>query len=255
MNSRSHDAGSSAGVASTDNQHHQPAATHTDSEADRVAAYLRRHPTFLEDYPELLEILMPPKRRQYGDAVVDLQTAMIERMRNENRRIGEQQADLLATSRANMTTQSRIHAGVLALLEATTFENLIQAITTDLAMLLDVDVVALCVEAPDTNPRRDVAGVHMLVPGEVDDILGPNRDIVLVPITHMPSPLYGGGAGLVRSEALLRLRPSARAPMGLLALGSRVEGRFDPSQGTELLGFLARILELCIRTWLELPHE
>jgi uncharacterized protein YigA (DUF484 family) len=43
--------------------------------------------------------------------------------------------------------------------------------------------------------------------------------------------------------------------MGLLALGSRVEGRFDPSQGTELLGFLARILELCIRTWLELPRE
>ena len=56
-------------------------------------------------------------------------------------------------------------------------------------------------------------------------------------------------------QALLRLRPSARAPTGLLALGSRVEGRFDPGQGTELLSFLARILELCIRTWLELPRE
>ena len=58
-----------------------------------------------------------------------------------------------------------------------------------------------------------------------------------------------------RSEALLRLRPSARAPMGLLALGSRVEGRFDSNQGTEFLVFLARSLELCIRTWLELPRE
>lgn len=251
MTGRHHDAGS-ANIASADSQQNQTAS---DTEADRVAAYLRRHPGFLNDYPELLEVLMPPKRRQHGEAVIDLQSAMIERMRNENRRIGEQQADLLATSRANMTTQSRIHAGVLALLEATTFENLIQAITTDLAVLLDVDVVTLCVEAPDSHPRRDVAGVHMLVPGEVDDILGPNRDIVLVPLTHMPNPLYGGAAGLVQSEALLRLRPSARAPMGLLALGSRVEGRFDPSQGTELLGFLARILELCIRTWLELPRE
>lgn len=251
MTGRHHDGGS-ANVASADSQQNQTAS---DTEADRVAAYLRRHPNFLNDYPELLEVLMPPKRRQHGEAVVDLQSAMIERMRNENRRMGEQQADLLATSRANMTTQSRIHAGVLALLEATTFENLIQAITTDLAVLLDVDVVTLCVEAPDSHPRRDVAGVHMLVPGEVDDILGPNRDIVLVPLTHMPNPLYGGAAGLVQSEALLRLRPSARAPMGLLALGSRVEGRFDPSQGTELLGFLARILELCIRTWLELPRE
>lgn len=251
MTGRHHDGGS-ANVASADSQQNQ---TSSDTEADRVAAYLRRHPGFLNDYPELLEVLMPPKRRQHGEAVVDLQSAMIERMRTENRRIGEQQADLLATSRANMTTQSRIHAGVVALLEATTFENLIQAITTDLAVLLDVDVVTLCVEAPDSHPRRDVAGVHMLVPGEVDDILGPNRDIVLVPLTHMPNPLYGAAAGLVQSEALLRLRPSARAPMGLLALGSRVEGRFDPSQGTELLGFLARILELCIRTWLELPRE
>src|SRR5690606_6839789 len=125
---------------------------------------------------------------------------------------------------------------------ATTFENLIQAVTTDLAVLLDVDVVALCVEATSGQPRRDVAGVHMLAPGDVDAILGPNRDIMLVPDRHDPNPLYGAGAGLVRSEALLRLRPSAKAPTGLLALGSRVAGRFDPGQGTELLSFLARIL-------------
>lgn len=253
MTIRSHDAGST--VASADNRAQSSETKAAETEADRVASYLRRHPNFLSDYPELLETLLPPKRREHGEAVVDFQSAMIERLRGENRRIGELQADLLATSRANMTTQSRIHAGVLALLEATTFENLIQAITTDLAVLLDVDVVALCVEAPDSHPRRDVAGVHMLAPGEVDLILGPNRDIVLIPDNQGANPLYGAAAGLVRSEALLRLRPSAKAPTGLLALGSRVEGRFDPGQGTELLSFLARILELCIRTWLELPRE
>ena len=254
MTNRSPDAGT-AGVTAKSKLKKPPAEGTSNIEADQVAAYLRRNPGFLNEYPELLEILSPPERRQHGDAIVDLQTAMIERMRSENRRIGALQADLLATSRANMTTQSRIHAGVLALLEASTFENLIQAITTDLALLLDVDVVALCVEAADSPPQRDVAGVHMLFAGEVDDILGPGRDIVLVPVTHMANPVYGGGASLVRSEALLRLRPSARAPMGLLALGSRVEGRFDSSQGTEFLVFLARILELCIRTWLELPRE
>jgi uncharacterized protein YigA (DUF484 family) len=253
MTGRSHDTGS-ATIASAESR--KPASeAKAETEADRVASYLRRHPNFLNEYPELLETLQPPKRHQHGEAVVDLQTAMIERLRGENRRIGDLQAELLATSRANMTTQSRIHAGVLALLEATTFENFIQAITTDLAVLLDVDVVALCVEAPDSHPQRDVAGVHMLSAGEVDLILGRSRDILLVPSAHGTNPLYGAGASLVHSEALLRLRPSARAPMGLLALGSRVEGRFDPGQGTELLGFLARILELCIRTWLELPRE
>jgi uncharacterized protein YigA (DUF484 family) len=253
MTGRSHDAGPANIAASEARKTSTDVSAET--EADQVATYLRRHTNFLNDYPELLEILQPPKRHQHGEAVVDLQSAMIERLRGENRRVNESQADLLATSRANMTTQGRIHAGVLALLEATTFENLIQAITTDLAVLLDVDVVALCVEAPDSHPQRDVAGVHMLAPGEVDAILGSSRDIVLSPTSQGLNPLYGAGASLVQSEALLRLRPSARAPMGLLALGSRVEGRFDPSQGTELLGFLARILELCIRTWLELPRE
>ena len=188
-------------------------------------------------------------------AVVDLQSAVVDRLRGENARLATLQAELLATSRANMSSQQRIHAGILALLEATTFENLIQAITTDLAVLLDVDVVALCVEAPEGHHHRDVAGVHILAPGEVDEILGHGRDIQLLPVLRSHNPVYGGGATLVRSEALLRLRPSATSPTGLLALGSRHEGRFDVSQGTELLGFLARILELCIRTWLGLPRD
>ncbi|HEY4134625.1 MAG TPA: DUF484 family protein [Alphaproteobacteria bacterium] len=226
--------------------------------ADHVAGYLRRHPEFLGHYPELLETLKLPARfgPQRGQAgVVDLQSAMIDRLRGENARLAALQAELLATSRANMTSQGRIHAGILALLEATTFENLIQAITTDLAVLLDVDVVSLCVEAPEGHHHHDVAGVHILAPGEVDAILGNGRDVQLSSSLHVLNPVYGAGATLVRSEALLRLRPSATSPTGLLALGSRHEGRFDANQGTELLGFLARILELCIRTWLGLPRD
>ena len=228
--------------------------------ADLVAGYLRRHPEFLAQYPDLLETLKLPGRfgpqpgpRTKG-GVIDLQAAMMERQRSENARLATLQAELLATSRANMSSQQRIHAGVLALLEATTFEHLISAITTDLAVLLDVDVVALCVEAPEGHHHRDVAGVHILSPGDVDAIMG-TRDTLLTPALHGQNPLYGAAATLVRSEALLRLRPSATSPTGLLALGSRHEGRFDASQGTELLGFLARILELCIRTWLGLPRD
>lgn len=225
-------------------------------DADRVAGYLRRHPEFLTHYPDLLETLRLPLRgRHKGETVVDLQTAMVDRLRRENARLGTLHAELLATSRANLSSQSRIHASILALLEATTFEHLIQAVTTDLAVLLDVDVVALCVEASDGTPRRDVAGVHILAPGEVDEILGRGRDIRLIASLPAPNPVYGGGATLVKSEALLRLRPSATSPTGLLSLGARHEGHFDPGQGTELLAFLARILELCIRTWLGLPSD
>ncbi|MEI9985008.1 MAG: hypothetical protein WDN69_18470 [Aliidongia sp.] len=58
-----------------------------------------------------------------------------------------QQRALIATSRSNLSSQQRIHAAVLALLAATSFEQLIQTVTTDLAVLLDIDVVTLCIES------------------------------------------------------------------------------------------------------------
>ena len=65
--------------------------------------------------------------------------------------------------------------------------------------------------------------------------------------------IFGAGATLVHSDALLRLKISPATPVGLLALGSRKEGRFHAGQGTELLGFLARAVEFSIRAWLDLP--
>ena len=50
--------------------------------ADQVAGYLRHHPDFLGDYPELLDVLTPPKRDR-GEGVVDLQQFMVERLRRE----------------------------------------------------------------------------------------------------------------------------------------------------------------------------
>ncbi len=219
---------------------------------DQVARYLRRHPGFLAENPEVLDFLLPPQRR-HGDGVVDLQSFMIEKLRRENERLRKRHADLLAASRANMTSQMRVHSGILALLEAKSFENLIQAVTTDLAVLLDVDVVSLCVESADGPlSQTTVSGVRMLEAGEVDRLLGAGHDFVLYPKAPGGRAIYGAGAGLVLSQALLRLRANAHVPTGLLALGSRYEGRFDPGQGAEHLAFLARTLEHCIRTWLGL---
>ena len=41
---------------------------------------------------------------------------------------------------------------------------------------------------------------------------------------------------------------------GLIAFGTRHPGFFNGNQGPELLTFLARVLEHCIRGWLDLPE-
>jgi len=220
--------------------------------ADEVLAYLTRHPGFLADHPELVDQLTPPAHR-HGAGVVDMQQFMLQRLQTELARVKGQQRALISTSRSNLTSQTRIHAAVLALVGATSFEQLIQTVTTDLAVLLDVDVVTLCVES-DTGPlpRPPLPGVLLLPPGEVDRLLGAGKEALLEDEVRGDPALFGSGAGLVHSEALLRLSIGSHAPAGILALGSRKPHKFKSGQGTELLCFLAQALEITIFQWLDL---
>ncbi len=127
--------------------------------------------------------------------------------------------------------------------------------TTDLAVILDLDAVTICVEQPDDgSPPTRIGGVHQLQPGGVRALLGRGRSVLLQTSTRGDPALFGAAAGLVRSAALLRLTISSATPPALLALGSREPEHFDPVQGSELLLFLARALELMVRAWLDLPE-
>jgi hypothetical protein len=223
--------------------------------AAQVADYLRQHPEFLLRHPELLDTQVAPARRK-GDGVADLQQFMVERLRRDVARLKADQDDLLANSRDNLSTQDRIHKAVLALLGAPTIEHFVEIIATDLAVLLDVDAVALCVEAIGGKAKKlQLDGVQVLAPGAVDRVLGTDRAALLRDDTTGDAEIFDSGAGLVRSDALIRLRIGDGAPPGLVAFGTRHPGYFDPGQGTELLHFLARIIEHCLRAWLDLPRQ
>jgi uncharacterized protein len=219
--------------------------------AAQIVDYLKRHPTFLLRHPELLEVQAAPSRVK-GEAVVDLQQFMVERLRKDLTRLRGLQDEMVANSRDNLSTQDRIHKAALALLAAENFEHLIEIVGTDLAVLLDVDAAALCVEATaDKNPRS-VEGVQVLPAGHVDALLGANHDVLLRDDAEGDQAVFGPAAGLVRSDALIRLTISDSVPVGLLAFGTRHPGYFNAGQGTELLTFLARVLEHCLRQWLGL---
>jgi uncharacterized protein YigA (DUF484 family) len=215
-----------------------------------VLAYLRDHPDFLELHPEALRLLRPPSRRT-GDGVADFQHFMLERLRRDLSRLQDEQNSLIATSRGNLASQCRVHKGVLAMLRAASFEQLLQIVTTDLAVLIDVDIVTLGIEsATSPTTRLPVSGLHLLRAGTVAALLGPTRDALLCTDIRGDPALYGGAAGLVRSQALLRLSFAGSAPAGLLCIGTRRPDTFHPGLGTELLSFLARTLEIRVAQWL-----
>lgn len=219
-----------------------------------VRAFLKENTGFLIDNPDLVEYVLAPPR-EGGAGVVDMQSFMIERLQGEVSELRTNHGELVAASRSNMISQSRIHAAILSILEATTFEHMIEVVTTDLANMLDVEVASLCVESGREVPDvPDVTGVHVVSPGMVDETLGPGRDIVLRAKAEAEHAVFGGAVGLVHSAALLRLPINQFGPMALLAFGSRDEERFHPGQGTELLSFLSRVLTHTMRDWLGLPR-
>jgi uncharacterized protein len=219
--------------------------------AREVLLYLRDHPGFLDRHPDAVRLLRAPSRHG-GDGVLDFQHFMLERLRRDTLRLHHEQANLVATSRGNLASQARVHKAALALLRAASFDHLLQVITTDLAVLIDVDVVTLGIEsAAAATMRLPMPGIHLLRSGMVETLLGADREALLASDIHGDPALFGAAAGLVRSQALLRLSFGRTAPVGLMCLGTRNPGSFRPGLGTELLTFLARILEIAIAQWLQ----
>jgi uncharacterized protein YigA (DUF484 family) len=224
---------------------HDRAETATDSSprpAD-IAEYLALHPDFLDRHPEVLTGLIPPAQRR-GDNVLDLQAFLLGRLQTEVTRLKTQQKALIATSRSNLSSQNRIHLAVLAAIAAPTIEQLVHIATSEFTMILDVDVSALCLEADGLAAEgKHFPGIQIVEPGAVDRWLGAGREAHLSHNIEGSPDLFGAGAGLVRSQALLRLSVGPDANPAMLALGSRRATRFRTGQGTELLCFLAQALE------------
>lgn len=223
------------------------------SEAE-VVAWLERHPDLLLRFPDLFARLLPPDQMQGAGNIVDLQKFMVQRLQGELQRANGLRDALLSAGRQNMSLTARAHEAILLLLDAENFEHMVHIATQDWTDLLDVDAISLCVEGDPARIGGIVSGgVFILPQGSIDDLLGSGQATRLRPDSGHAPKLYGPAADLVKSDALARLTFGRGAPSGLLALGVREQGKFDPGHGTELLLFLAQVLERCVRRWLQLP--
>ncbi|HAA92941.1 MAG TPA: DUF484 domain-containing protein [Rhodospirillaceae bacterium] len=222
--------------------------------AESVIEFLRTRPDFFSQHPEALKGLTLPNGN-LGEGVVDFQGAVIDRLRTDAEEFKSEREDLLLTARANQQSLTRIHECVLAVLAARSFEQVIQTVTTDFAVMLDLDLVVLCIESTDDSPRLlNTRGLVMLPDGMVSRYFNGDQRLLLRGDVEGEPEIFGAGASLIRSDALVRLDISTATPPALIAFGSREPGRFDSGQSTELVGFLTLVLEHVIRAWLDVPH-
>jgi hypothetical protein len=187
-----------------------------ETEAERVAEWLRAHPGFLAERPDLLSVLAPP-RRVHGDNVTDHLTAMVRRARAEATDMAARAERVLQAGRASAGLSARVQDAVVALIAA---PDPAACVAEEFPALLAVDAAVL-----RTDLGREAIGFALA-----------GRDAAF---GIASADLFAEAAPLAVHTALARV-PGPRP--ALLALGAREPAVLDARQGLGPLLFLARAL-------------
>jgi uncharacterized protein YigA (DUF484 family) len=206
------------------------AAALTDTDVD---AYLRAHPRFLADRPELYRFLAPPDR-VHGERLADHMLAMLRAERVHANVMAERADGVLAAGRAAAGLAARVHEAVLALIGAACPGECIAA---EFPAHLAVDAACLGAEAP-------LEGARLLPEGTVLRLLG-TRAVLFRDAGSDAALLHGEAARLALHDVLVRV--PGEGPPALLALVARDRTVLDPSQGAGALTFLGRAVAAALQ--------
>lgn len=222
----------------------------TEMTRQMVTDFLRANPNFLVENPELLDSLIPPEAN-HGRGVIDFQYYAIDHLRSSSRKLKDRFHRLITSAQDNLSVQHQVHKAVLALIRANTAEQLLGAITVDLANLFDVDVVRLALESDLAGlqesyyPEHHYSGICFVPSGMVKAALM-NEHVRLISDTQAEPPIgfemiFADCSNLVRSAALLRLNLERTGKSAILAFGVRETDHFHPGQSGDLLQFLSDV--------------
>ncbi|OOG62497.1 hypothetical protein B0E46_12705 [Rhodanobacter sp. B04] len=205
------------------------------TQARVVAAYLKRHPEFLSEYPDLAAKLTMP--REQG-AVSSLAVYQLQSLRDKNAELERRLAELIEIAAENEKLMERVHALTVALMRANTLEVTARTVMAKLSADFHTEQVSLLLFGDEPQlPRADwlqqVAGGASALP-EFADFLQHNEPVSGRLSNEKLGRLFGADAGQIRSVAMMRLGDA-----GILAIGSHSPDRFQPGMGTLFLKMIA----------------
>jgi len=215
-----------------------------------IIDYLKTNPKFLQKNPDVIDYLLPPKDKSNGRHVVDFNHYMVEKLKADKRMVLDTTRDIIEVSRENMNNLARIHEAVLKILEAETFDQLIQILSVDVPVALDCDAVSLVVEQDGRLPQTQMRACRYVSVGTVETWMEGN-DARIQSNIQGSTDIFGEAAGLVKSQALLKINQTLDIPPCLLAFGSRDPEMFMDGMGTDLIRFLCDVTERVLKMWMK----
>ena len=206
--------------------------------AHEVAAWLRRHPKFLQQFPDLALSMIVP--RDDGPAA-SLASYQLEVLRDKNRELSRRLQDLFAISQENERLAVRTHPLTLSLMRQATAADTVRAMAASLAEDFAGDLVRIVLFQP--LPGLENTDWLQVITRD-DRLLQPFTDFLKEgePLCGRLHPdkqavLYGERVEEVNSSALLPLEG-----WGLVAIGTHDPNRFYPGMGTLFLRMMGDAL-------------
>lgn len=220
-----------------------------------------KDPALILDDADLMRALLSTQEAGQGENVVDLRAIFMSQLEDRLDRLEETHKTVIAAAYENLSGTNQVHRSVLSLLEAEDFNGFLAAMEHDVANILAVDVIRLCLETEKAEGGEEIGpdgplksmvvalpryGVAAYINGGLNK---PAPQVTTRKASDVKDAIYGDAAVDVHSEALLRLDLGDEKLPALIAFGSSDPNRFSADQGADLLSFFGHTIERIMRHW------
>ncbi|MEJ2455306.1 MAG: DUF484 family protein [Candidatus Thiodiazotropha sp.] len=218
-------------------------ASNPESQSDdldrQVAEYLSEHPDFFLRHPDLLGAIEIPHESGAAVSLIERQVESLRKQLNETR---DQLNDVMDIAAHNHSLQERMHHLTLELIDAATFDEVLNALEDELHDDFKADAMELRLFSSSRIDEHLEETLNEKA-ATFQQFFTQNKPICGRLDAEQLSYIFGAESDRIASTALIPLK--SEGVLGLLAIGSVDPKRFAPHHGTE---FLTRLGEIISRT-------
>lgn len=208
---------------------------------DDVAAYLKEHPEFFENYAEIVADVFIP--HPHGGRAISIGERQILTLRERSKQLENKLTEMIQFGEENDVIGEKVHRLTLALIGARDVPALLHAVDFNLREDFAVPHVALRLWHEGAAAAESISETtRSFAAGLLHPHCGP------LPMANTAA-FFGEAAPRLKSYAYVPLR--GRDTFGLLALASEDVQRFYPEMGTLYLTRIGEVIAACLLRHLE----
>jgi uncharacterized protein YigA (DUF484 family) len=210
-------------------------------DAKHVRGFLRDHPTFLDENPDILETMIVNHKPGGAISLVERQLASL---RDRNADLTAQLDQLVDVARDNELMFTKTRRLVVSLLDAKSFAALIEALYESLGTDFGVESFSLTLFGDDSLKSLSMARVSSLAEAtnHVPSIVGSSTPMCGTLRNNEITFLFGEKSDITEIRSVAAINLGEENQIGLLALGNQNPDFYNNKMGTLFLEYIGEIL-------------